>query len=41
MILQVQDILKDAMSLIGVVEIDESPTSSEMARASPHSKRHD
>jgi hypothetical protein len=33
MILQVQDILRDAMGLIGVIEIDESPTSSEMAYA--------
>ena len=33
MILQVQDILKDAMGLIGVIEIDETPSSSEMATA--------
>ena len=30
MILQVQDILKDAMGLIGVIEIDETPSSSDM-----------
>lgn len=33
MILTVADILKDAMGLIGVIEIDESPTGSEMNTA--------
>jgi len=33
MILQVQDMLKDAMGLIGATEIDETPSSSEMLTA--------
>lgn len=33
MILQVQDILKDAMGLIGVIEIDETPSASDMSLA--------
>lgn len=33
MIVQVQDILKDAMGLIGTIEIDETPSSSEMGLA--------
>ena len=33
MILQVSDVLKDAMGLIGAIEIDESPSSSDMALA--------